>query len=410
MARTAPASQGDGFSQFALMQQMMEKLGEMHGDFAKGLARIEEVAAQMQKKEEAQKVAMPPAPKLSIDYERLAELVLPHLKPGKDGVNPDPKEVARMAAKMINIPKQGLPGPRGNDAKLDLGQFTKDFLDMLKEGKITLSPEHIKGLKNEIATIRNMAANPPQIYGKTTWARGGGDTVQAGSGITIISTPDGTKLISASGTAGGNSILMLAIPSPAVGNGNTVFTVPGTVVIAGSDDGADAVASVTHNATTDISTITYSVPPQNNVFAFVLATTSPELIIPAGAVGGGNVTFTAPGRISTVFTDRVVDVGAVLSYSALTNITTITCSAPPQNDVSALAVGGFPITTQTPTCTTNATGNPDKSAVTFSAVGQINAAVGDSGIDTAALLAYNYATNVTIITYSVPPEFNVSTF
>lgn len=265
----------------------------------------------------------------------------------------------------------------------------------------------------DISTIRNaqsfMFNN--KRYNTSELMHGAGDTVAAGTNITITEV-NGVKVISATGgsSAGASNVLMFTIPTGTVNGTNVDFTVTGQVVIAGADSGDDSGASFTYDSDTGISSITYSVPPQNNVFAFVISSTNPVMETPTGAVNGVNVTYTVDGRVTTVFTDTVVDVDAVFSYDCSTNVTTITTSVPPQNDISALIVPGFAITTQTPTCTTNGTGLPDGTATIFSAVGQVNAAVGDSGIDTDAILAYQYTTNVTLITYSVPPQNNVSTF
>lgn len=233
------------------------------------------------------------------------------------------------------------------------------------------------------------------------------------SGVGIVfSKVNGRETLTFSSTGGGTgsggaSALMFVVPTEIVDGNNKIFTVPGQLVIAGSDNGNDSSAVGVYNAVTNITTITYSVAPQNNVFAFVISSTNPTLKIApdiSGAVDNSNITFSVAGRVQLVFIDRVVDNSAILSYNPFTNITTITASVPPQNDVSALVVVGFPITTQIPS------GSIGANNMAFSAVGQINAAIVDSNIDENAILAYNCGTNMTLITYSVPPQFNVSTF
>ena len=55
-------------------------------------------------------------------------------------------------------------------------------------------------LDTKFAEVRNAAAmGTPEIYGKNTWKRGGGDTVIAGPGISITETPDGNKKITNNG-------------------------------------------------------------------------------------------------------------------------------------------------------------------------------------------------------------------
>lgn len=110
----------------------------------------------------------------------------------------------------------------GRDAEID---YDKMF-NILKE---KLKIEHIPGLRGEIDSYRNQIAG--QVYGKDTWARGGGDTVVQGTNISITANKNGQKVISS--TSGGSSPL---IPSGTVNGVNQTFGVisqPSSVVADG---------------------------------------------------------------------------------------------------------------------------------------------------------------------------------
>lgn len=105
--------------------------------------------------------------------------------------------------------EQGIPGIPGKDGESVVGPSGRDgkdgvspdpltIIELLKEQKL-LKPEHIDGLKEEIASYRQQLAGAH--YGKDTLVRGGGDSVAAGSGITITAT-NGVKTISAPSAAG----------------------------------------------------------------------------------------------------------------------------------------------------------------------------------------------------------------
>lgn len=64
------------------------------------------------------------------------------------------------------------------------------ILELLKEGKLKLKTENIDGLDQTISAIYNQVGNRGYLHG-------GGDTVVAGTNITITSNANGTKTISA---------------------------------------------------------------------------------------------------------------------------------------------------------------------------------------------------------------------
>lgn len=123
-----------------------------------------------------------------IDEVALEERILARIPLPKNGETPlvDYGKIAKEAAKLISIPKP-------KDGKhADLEAIVEKVFELLSTGKKKLSVKHIgdftNGLEQTIAPIRSLAAG----------FRGGGDTVAAGSGVTIT-TSNGVKTISASG-------------------------------------------------------------------------------------------------------------------------------------------------------------------------------------------------------------------
>lgn len=148
---------------------------------------------------------------------------LPEGKPGKDALVPDIKEIAKVAAGYIERPLDGQNGRDGRDGhspaietiieavvaqiptpkngeSVDITSVVTQVLDeFLKEPRLGI--DNIKGLRGEIDSYRNQLAG--KHYGKDTWARGGGDTVIAGTNITITVDADGNKVINSTGGGGG---------------------------------------------------------------------------------------------------------------------------------------------------------------------------------------------------------------
>lgn len=131
--------------------------------------------------------------------------------PGKDGYTPikgkdyfdgytpikgkdyftksDKEEVLLNTLARIRQPKDG------ENAVVDEVKIAEKAADIIKE-KGLLETKDIKGLTNEMSSYRN------QLAMKQAGQHGGGDTVVAGSGVTITPLPNGTKEISAPGGAG----------------------------------------------------------------------------------------------------------------------------------------------------------------------------------------------------------------
>lgn len=174
---------------------------------------------------------------------------------GKDAPAIDEKALAERVFGMVRVPKDGesldedsvvgkilsaLPSPEKIDHKKIAKEVMKLFpkqekakeaptLDeILNAIKENIKVEHIPGLKNEIDSYRRQLAG--KKYGVDTWARGGGDIVAAGTGVTIT-TSNGQKIINAQA---GLSVLSA---TGSIDNSNVVFTFtkqPTLVVVNGT--------------------------------------------------------------------------------------------------------------------------------------------------------------------------------
>lgn len=131
--------------------------------------------------------------------------------PGKNAPIVDEEKLIKQILKKIPLPKNGV------DGSIDIPKFMDMVIEKLTKDK-TLKPEHIFGLKDEMTAYRNQLAG--KHYGSDTLVRGGGDTVAAGSNISI-SVVNGVKTISSTG----GSSSAWSTPVEAVNGSTTVFTV-----------------------------------------------------------------------------------------------------------------------------------------------------------------------------------------
>lgn len=148
------------------------------------------------------------------DENTIIDRVLDNIRQPEDGKTPiiDYPKIVAEVTRQIKVRD-------GKDATVD---YDRIFDDIKKKLKV----EHIPGVKEELDNFSRQVAG--KVYGKDTWTRGGGDTVQAGSNVTITTNSDGRKVISASG--GSASPLT---PTGTVNSVNTVFNVvsrPSSVV------------------------------------------------------------------------------------------------------------------------------------------------------------------------------------
>lgn len=113
-----------------------------------------------------------------IDYDFILSQI-PKPKDGADGISVDEERVIRKILKKIPKAKDG------ESVSVD------DVYEELKKRKLKI--EHIDGLRQEVDSYRH------QMAMKQAGQHGGGDTVRAGTGITITRNTDGTTTITAAG-------------------------------------------------------------------------------------------------------------------------------------------------------------------------------------------------------------------
>lgn len=181
------------------------KIEDLLKTILRSIANVEEMVAQVQKQEGPPGApgapgAHAPVVDESALHDRIVQRVIksiPAPKLGNPGKSVDPEVVAEMVRARIEIPQPKNP------------PTLEEIMDELMKKKLPLSL--ITGLEEKFAEVRRAAALGGQV-------RGGGDTIAAGTNITITAS-NGVKTITAS--SGGFSQLA-ATETP---DGNvTVFT------------------------------------------------------------------------------------------------------------------------------------------------------------------------------------------
>lgn len=124
---------------------------------------------------------------------------------GEDGESPDPFLVAEIAAGLIVRPKDGKDSP-------SLEAIVQAVITALQETDALEVEKRMVGIRNEVASYRSQLAG--KIYGKDTWARGGGSSSTSSS---TPLTPTGT--VNAVNTVFG----VASRPSSVVSDGITYF-------------------------------------------------------------------------------------------------------------------------------------------------------------------------------------------
>lgn len=137
-----------------------------------------------------------------VDYEKLVQDVLTRVPKPKDGTTP-----IKGVDYFDGTP--GKPGAKGKDAVLDPDEVFNTLFHPEKGKKLSL--KHIDGLDQTIEIMKNHISRGYQY--------GAGDTVEAGSGISIV-VVDGKKQISATSTG-----ISSETPTGAVNGSNTSYTV-----------------------------------------------------------------------------------------------------------------------------------------------------------------------------------------
>lgn len=181
-------------------------------------------------------------PRPGIDFEapskdEIVKDIMGKIRQPKDGDTPVINEdaIARKAAKLVKIPEPKIELP-----KIEI-PTAEDIVKEIKEKEL-LTPDHIKGFRNEIASYRAQLAG--KHYGKDTMVRGGG-----GSG--------------SSSTTG------FQVPTGTVDGSNKVFvftTAPNAITV----DGGRSMQKVSSDGTvnwTGTTTVTLSVAPTFDVFS-----------------------------------------------------------------------------------------------------------------------------------------------
>ncbi len=131
-----------------------------------------------------------PGADAQIDYETIAQMVVPRIKvPEVKAPVVDEAKIAKQAAKLIKVPK-AKDGDPGKDAKPEA--VAAVITGMLKEGTLKINAEHVEGLDQKLAPIHDLERRHNSI-------RGGGDTVAAGTNVTITRLPSGQAQINATG-------------------------------------------------------------------------------------------------------------------------------------------------------------------------------------------------------------------
>lgn len=120
-----------------------------------------------------------------LDVEDLAQRAAALVPAPKDGKSPklNYEKLARHSARHIKPPA----GAPGKDA--DVAVAIASVLEHLKTGKVKIKAEHVEGLKQTTEVIRR--------FEKSGGIRGGGDTVAAGTNVTITRLTSGAVQISA---------------------------------------------------------------------------------------------------------------------------------------------------------------------------------------------------------------------
>ena len=178
---------------FQLLEQITRLVGELknlRGEIEKKYIEIQQITSRVKGEKSVVNVTTLPG------------------RPGRDGRDADEKKIIRQVYSAVldavRLPKDGRDGQKGKDAN------PEDVYEIIKKKKI--KPEDIEGYEQTISVLRNFMARGG--------VRGGGDTVAAGSGVTITQS-NGVKTISA--TAGATSWRTITGTIDGV---TTVFTIP----------------------------------------------------------------------------------------------------------------------------------------------------------------------------------------
>lgn len=224
LPKSVPVAQPSPFLNMGEIAAALKQIADLHEQVVKLCAGLEE----KYKNFESIKVGPPGGPGLpgiGVNHDAVVADVLKQIRQPNDGKSPGVEALAGallpLVVKHISNKLPDLKGEPGTPGAAANPQAVVDALfEAITTGKKKLTVSHIDGLDGKIAEVRNAAAlASAPVYGKDTWARGGGDTVQAGTNVTITSV-NGKKVINASG---GTSLTVIAVAGT-IDDSNTAFT------------------------------------------------------------------------------------------------------------------------------------------------------------------------------------------
>lgn len=254
----------------AMMAKMMSDLLKLHKQFLNGMEELSAYAKTIKNLPKGDKGDMP-----KVNYDHIIKTITASIPKPKDGESPNEDAIVEKVSKRIRQPKDGETPvineakiadrvlkliPKSNTTEVDHEKLADMVVKRISDGK-KLKIEHVAGLRSEVDSYRSQLAG--KVYGKDTWARGGGDTVVAGTGITFTIDANGNKIINSSGS--GNTAKSTDLSSQCNGS-NLVFTIPAfTTIISliGSDAPIIYRPGIDYNAAGTTLTLAGVNPPSN---------------------------------------------------------------------------------------------------------------------------------------------------
>lgn len=195
-----PAALSTIFAQIAQkhaeIDRRMSQMHAMAAHLETGLARLDDYAKEWKalKKGDKGDAGMSP------DFVQVVDALMKQVAPKLGEL--DDERLKRIAKEVVAVMPKPKKGKAGKDAPA-VSMPTKEemighLMEVLKEGKVKIKAEHIEGLKEgleqTLGPIRSLAAG----------FRGGGDTVAAGSNITLTKDSVGNVVINAVAGSGSN--------------------------------------------------------------------------------------------------------------------------------------------------------------------------------------------------------------
>ncbi len=208
---------------------MMDELRKMFAEFKTGLETVKSAVKMIEAIKEG-KPGMPGArgsDGANVTEEQVQTAVRAMYVQPKDAVAATAEEVATEVLKDPRLYKFILKRMQTPATQDDEVQEEKNETAAIQKMFEEFTAKMEKEMQNRMAEVRNFAAmNKPQgeslagkQYGVDTWARGGGDTVKAGTNVTITTDANGKKVISVTPAA-----LAIIAVSGTIDDSNKTFT------------------------------------------------------------------------------------------------------------------------------------------------------------------------------------------